>query len=411
MIGNRDRLATRAGRRRTFARLALFGAALATGQFVGIATAAAATKEDRVFTIGNYPVEAKASDAVTAKNQAIAEGQQAALRSLFRRIVPVSAYNRIGRLKSVKAADLIDGLAVRSERNSSTEYIASYDFSFQAEAIRRLLDKEGIPFLDRQAPQVTLIPIYKAPADAGTPEVFTDARGSDAWLYAWKSLDLQNSLTPVSLQALKKSVNPDTVKAILEGAPAPISAMGRQYETEVLLIAVMEPDLPAKKVHVTLAGRDAVAPFVLKRSYRLDGPDLAYTAELAAVLALGILEGRWKAINVRGGAASAEGVSSGTSSFGSAGNVGGGSSSSADAPGDGMLLIAVQFNGMGEWTQISRQLSAVPDVTDLDVLGLGGRSARVQLRYPGGAQQLALALAGQGLILRNTGTGWVLTQR
>lgn len=382
--------------------------------------ALAAAKEDRVFTMGNYPIEARSTDAVAAKNQAISEGQKAALRSLLRRIVPVTSYNRIGKLKAVNAGDLIEGLSVRSERNSSTEYIASYDFSFQAEAIRRLLDKEGIPFLDRQAPGITVVPIYRAPAGSGTPEVFADARGSDAWLYAWKSLDLQNALTPVSLQPLKKTVHADTIKAILDGDAAPVRTMGRDYETETLIVAMLEPDLSGRKVQVTLAGRDAVAHFVLKRTYRLDGPDLAYTAELAAVRALGVLEGRWKAINVRGGSRDAGGGGGESLPWQpapeSAGAAGGGrmvgsAGEGGVAAGDGMLRIAVEFRGMAEWTQISRQLSATPDISDLDVLGLGGRSARLQLRYPGGAQQLAVALASQGLILRNTGSGWLLTQR
>jgi hypothetical protein len=66
---------------------------------------------------------------------------------------------------------------------------------------------------------------------------------------------------------------------------------------------------------------------------------------------------------------------------------------------------------MGEWQQISRQLSQTPDLTDLDVEGLSARGARVSFRYPGGPQRLATALAQQGLVLRNTGSGWLLTPR
>src|SRR5882724_4780838 len=64
---------------------------------------------ETVFTVGNYPVEARADNAVAAKTQALADGQQAAFRSLLKRLVPVTAYPRIRRLASVKAGDLIDG--------------------------------------------------------------------------------------------------------------------------------------------------------------------------------------------------------------------------------------------------------------------------------------------------------------
>lgn len=362
--------------------------------------AMAAGKEDRVFTVGNYPIEARAADAVVAKNRAIAEGQQAAFRSLLRRIVPVNAYGRLPALKATKAANLIEGISVRSERNSATDYVASYDFSFQAEAIRQLLDKEGIPFLDRQAPTITLVPFYRTPTAAEVPEPFTDSRGSDAWLYAWKGLDLGNTLTPVDLKPMRREVHPDTIKALEAGDLGALRTLTSEFGSETIVLALLDPDLAQKRVTVTLVGRDAVAPFHLQRKYRLEGGDLAYTAELAAVIGLGILEGRWKAINVRGGppVAAAPGRTP------------------ADLPRQPgaeaeQLRIAVEFRSMAEWQQISRQLAQTPEVADLDVEGLSARGARIRLSYPGGAPQLAQALAQQGLVLRQGGSGWILTQR
>jgi hypothetical protein len=104
---------------------------------------------------------------------------------------------------------------------------------------------------------------------------------------------------------------------------------------------------------------------------------------LAAVVLLGILEGRWKSIRSGGGA----GV--------------------AGAGGD--LLIAVEFRGMGEWQEISRKLSAIPGVEELEVAGLSARGARVTLRYAEGAERLAQSLSQQGLGLRNVAGKWVLS--
>ncbi len=78
-------------------------------------SALAANPSDRVFTVANYPVDARAKDAVAAKEKAHADGQQAALGALLKRLVPVTAYNRIARLKKVNAASIMDGVAVRSE--------------------------------------------------------------------------------------------------------------------------------------------------------------------------------------------------------------------------------------------------------------------------------------------------------
>ncbi len=102
-----------------------------------------------------------------------------------------------------------------------------------------------------------------------------------------------------------------------------------------------------------------------------------------AVISLGILEGRWKATKSRGGGG-------------------------AVAAGDTDLLIAVEFQGMSQWQDISRKLGATPGVEELEVAGLSARGARVTLRYAEGAERLAESLAQQGLSLRNAGGSWVL---
>ncbi len=390
----------------------LAGACLSVVAMLPAAGAAwAAATQDRAFTIGNYPVEARADDAVTAKQRAIADAQQAAFRSLLRRIVPVTAYNRLSSLRAVKAGELIDGFTVRSERNSQTEYIASYDFNFQAEAVRRVLDRAGIPFLDRQAPGIVVVPIYRAPP-AGAPQVFSEVRGSDSWLYAWRGLDLVNSLAPVDLQPLKSTVPAQAVKALGDGDLSAVEAIAREYQTQAVVLAILQPDLSQKRVKVTVAGRDAVAPFILHRIYRLDGPDLAYTAELAAVRALGVLEGRWKAINVRATSFARQDVPSAPqpSTYGS-GQGNGGTLPAPAAAGNDPVRILVQFNSMAEWQSISRQLTQTAAIRDLDVLGLSARGARISLRYPGGSAALAVALSQHGLILSQDANGLVLRMR
>jgi hypothetical protein len=338
---------------------------------------------DAVYTVSNYPIEARAENAVAAKERALAEGQQAAFRSLLKRLIPVTSYPQAKRLASARGADLIEGVKVRAERNSATEYIASFDFSFQPKGVRDLLRREGIPFTDEQAPKVTLVPVWRAiPAQA--------PRDDAAWSNVWKGLDLENALTPIRLQPFKKEVRPETVTALAAGDGSALRALAAEYNSEYVLLAFAEPDPGAGRLKVTLAGRDAVGGFTLVRQYRMDAGDPGYASELAAVVALRTLEGRWKAVKVRGGLTMAA----------AGGGAGGG---------DTDLLIAVEFRGMAEWQEISRKLGATPGVQELDVAGLSARGARVTLRYAEGAQQLADELARQGLNLRNAGGSWVLS--
>ncbi|HML30098.1 MAG TPA: DUF2066 domain-containing protein, partial [Hyphomicrobium sp.] len=125
----------------------------------GFLVAPADAQTDAAYTVGNYPIEATAANAVAAKEQAMSDGQQAAFRSLLKRLVPVTAYKQLERVRDAKAADLVSGISVRSERNSSTAYYASLDFSFQPEAVRSLLSGQNIPFVDQQAPPLTVVTV------------------------------------------------------------------------------------------------------------------------------------------------------------------------------------------------------------------------------------------------------------
>ncbi len=388
------------------------------------AAGAAVAAEGQVFVIGNYPVEAHASDAVKAKEQAILDGQQAAFRSLLKRIVPVTAYGRLKEIKTTSAAPLIEGFSVRSERNSSTQYIASYDFSFQPEAVQRLLDGQGIPYLDKQAPRIVIVPIYRA----GSQPQSVVAEATDTWTYAWRALDLTNTLTPATLAEAKREIHPDTLKAALAGDSKAHRVIAGEYRTSLVVLAALEPSADGKKAAVTLSGQDSVGTFTLVRSYRLDG-DLAYTSELAAVIGLGVLEGRWKAANGHLMTASApdsfgrgdierpdSGIAPPPGAVPRPGNTYGSGPSSYPTPGTGsssggLLRLSVSFQGMAEWQQIMQRLTATPGIQNLDVEGLSARGARIALSFPGGADALGRALSAQGLSLRGGPDGLLLSAR
>ena len=361
---------------------AVIGATMALAGSAGSALAAA----DKPFTVGNYPVDATAQNAVAAKEKALADGQQAAFRSLLRRLVPVTAYNRIGRLKSIPAAGLVSGVAVRSERNSATDYIATLDFSFQANEVRDLLRREGIPFVDAQAPEVVVVPVYQAPAatQGAAPSELSQAQGGRLWTDVWQGLDLEHALAPVKLESPRPNISAETVQRVTEGDSGALGALMREYRSDLLLLAIAEPDAAAKRLQVTLAGQDAVGTFILKRTYRIVPQDVAYTAELAAVVGLGTLEGRWKAFK----AASPQG----------------GAEALSDRPQDVQLLV--EFRSGQEWQELRRQIAQTPGVEDFEVGGLSAYGASVALRFPGGGEPLAGALSAQGLQVRNVDGIW-----
>ena len=340
----------------------------------------AANSADSIFTVANYPVEARAKDSVTAKNTALADGQQAALRSLFRRLVPVTAYRRLKTMPPVKAADLIDGVSVREERNSTTDYIATLDFSFQPAAVRDALHRNGIPFVDSQAPQMLLIPLYRAKPDAPFES------GQGVWYDAWKGLDLVHTLSPLKLEKLKAEISPETIASLLKGANGAERTLANEYKSDRVVVAIAEPDASGKHLTVTLVGTDAVAPFKLQRNYRTSGGDKAYTAELAAIVALGVLEGRWKA--GKGGAVG--GVDVGTSG------------------GGGGIHVVVEFATLSEWNDIRARLLETDGAYDVAIGSVSALTAEVAMRHPGGPKGLTEAFASHGLTMSDNGGTWVV---
>jgi hypothetical protein len=327
----------------------------------------------------------------------------------------VTAHARLKTIKVARPGDMLEGIRVRSERNSPTEYIASLDFSFQPRAVRNLLQQEGLPFIEEQAPSVVLIPVWRAAAN-------TPPKEEAAWTNVWRGLDLEHSLTPIKLTPLNPSISAEAVGALAGGDGAAIRGLVTATKSELVLVVLGEPDPATRKLNVTISGRDAVGAFTLKRSYRIDASDPAYAAELAGVVTLGILEGRWKAITAssvrRDATAAAPPPATRPAPYDppvAAQPIPGPARPApapAAAPGAGSAMqVAVEFQGMGEWQDISRKLAAVPGIENLDVLGLSARGARVTFRYAEGPGQLSQVLAGQGLSLRQGANGWTLSAR
>ncbi len=170
-------------------------------------------------------------------------------------------------------------------------------------------------------------------------------------------------------------------------------ALNEAYGTNLVVVAIAEPDMAAKKLTVTLAGRDAVGPLLLKRVYRISGGDLGYSTELAAVVALGVLEGRWKYVK-----SAPAGQAAGDTPVWSA---------STGGQGEDVSFTA-QFVSPAQWDQIRTQLLDTPGVEGLDIATVSERDATVALKYPGGVRGLANALGARGLSMVNTDAGWVL---
>ncbi|MGI9383110.1 MAG: DUF2066 domain-containing protein [Methyloligellaceae bacterium] len=332
-----------------------------------------------VYVVAKLAVEAQAKDAVAAKRQALQDARQKAMRTLMKRITPFSAYERLPKVKSALIQDLLEGFSVRRERNSATRYLATLDFNFLPRAVRQLLTGYGIPFTDRQAPSIRVLPVYLSGGQIKTGR-------ADVWRRSWLALDLSHALTPVNLAQPSPSLTPEVIKTVLSGDTQAYETLRGKYKSLTLVLAVAHLDDTDGRLVTQLFGFDQAGAISLLRRDRVPGGDLRAAAGRAAEVALRIFEGRWKVTKAAVG--------------GSGG-------------GDALVTVemTVAFSGLQQWQDIRSRLARVPGVQALEILSLSARTADVAFQFAGGADRLGPQLATQNLDLQNAGSRWILRSR
>jgi len=264
--------------------------------------------------------------------------------------------------------------------------VATLDFSFRVDAVRQLLVSQGLPYLDRQAQVLTVIPVFAAPA-GGQQAVALE--GEKVWRQAWTGLDLINSLTPIKLAVAGPSSTNDTFLKLLAGDRSRLGVVQAESSADKLLLAIASPSADGSKLTVALIGEDWVGPIELRRTYTLYYKDLSYTSEWASVIALSTLEGRWK---------DSQGIAGGGEA---AAQAGWSATDGGDAPvGAGRSVrMTVQFDSLEQWVDIRGRLRDVAGAQNVQVGAMSARGAEVTVNFPGGPDALQSKLAPQGLAL------------
>lgn len=339
----------------------------------------AAAKAPSIYTVSKVFVSAEAENAVAAKEKALADAQQIALRALLKRMTPWNAHSRLPVLEDQIVERMVDGFAVRRESNSNTRYIATLDFTFEPVAVRDILNRFGLPFTDQQSPQVLMLPVMTE-GGAVRPS------SANAWFDALNGVDAEHALTPIKISAPREDVS-GMIGGLDTNARSLFETLTYQYRAENLVLAVAEVDPQATQLRLRLIGQDAVGNFSLERTFRVTDRDVDYTANLAAQVAVKVIEGRWK--NTR---LASQGALAGP----------------ADVE---RVALVAQFSGLKAWQEMRVRLQKVPGLQGLDVKALNARGASITVDFPGGAERLALAAQSQGLALEQRGQEWLLVTR
>lgn len=330
-----------------------------------------------LFTISKVKVRAEAADAVQAKQLAVVQGQREALRRLMKRLTGFRSYNRLPQLDDTTIERMVDGMQVRSERNSGTVYLATLDYAFEAKAVKDILNRFGLAYVTERAPEIVMLPVY---IEAGTAR----QAAQNPWYEALRKADLQNTLTPVKLVAPRPDVTADMAARIAADPARGMETLTYQYRAQYLVMAVAEIDAQTQSLQVRYVGRDAAGLISLSRSFKIYAKDVDATTEKAAQISLNMIEGRWKLTKLA-------------------------SLGALDGPQELVRLeLTAQFTGLKEWQSIKQRLARVPGVQGLEVKALNPRSASISIEFPGGGERLVAAAASQGLAVEGSADAWLV---
>ena len=353
-------------------------AALITPLAAAYLTLSAEAKTPAIYTVAKVDVSAEADNAVAAKEKALAEAQQIALRRLFKRLTAFSAQAKLPVLSNDLVERMVDGFAVRRESNSATRYIATLDFTFEPNAVRDILNRFALPYTDQQSNEALLIPIM---IEGGS-----ERPGSEnPWFEAFTNVDTEHALTPMKLVPPRANLSASMVSGLSEASQSLFETLTYQYRSEKLILAIADVDPQASKFQLRLVGRDGVGTFSLDREFSIYGRDIQSTADFAAAISAKVVEGRWK-----------------TARLASQGVFDGGSAEIETVP------LTAQFSGLKAWQAMRKRLQQIPGVQSLQINGLNARGANLTLDYPGGISRLARAAQSQGLAVEERGGVWVI---
>jgi len=353
-----------------FATTAGLAAALIICLFIAAPARAQNAAQISVYGID---VDVTASDAVTARANAVVAGQRMALAKALAMVASQSDVARLPALTDSQITDMVADYAVESERSSTVRYIGRLAFSFRADAIRDYLQQNGIAYAASQSPPILVLPVLLA---GGKDLLWED--GND-WLAFWAkhppTAGLVGLVVPKGDQADAASIAADDAVA---GDAAKIQALAQRYGVSDVLVAMVKPDAsgPGMAVETRRYGVSGVAGgFQDHVAGDVSDPGVAYTE--AADRISQQLQQDWIDQN----------------------------RISSDV--EQRLTVDVPIAGFAQWVDLQHRLATLGTLKQVDVVYLMTNHAELDLVFVGDRDQFSRALEQRALLLKDAGDGHV----
>ncbi len=319
--------------------------------------------------VADVPADATARDAVSARDAARVQGEQAAFQQLLQRLTAPADWPRLPQPDADSITGMLVDFQVANEHSSAVRYLANFTFRFNPKAVRELLRDAGIAFSEMASKPVVIVPVLVEP---GGSHLWDDP---NPWRKAWDSVPGGAGLVPFvvpvgDLADVSALDLPDATQP----KPEQLQALAQHYDDGNVVVAAATlsggPGGAHLEIAVTRYGDDGVGTPL---TTAVDGPQADASLYLAGVQAAAkLLEGAWKQQTFAPPA----------------------------TPGDERTVeAAVTVAGPGDWAQIRQRLLAASVVRGVEVELMTRSQIRVKFATAADPATLKIGLAQQDLVL------------
>jgi hypothetical protein len=320
---------------------------------------------DDPFTVSGIKVDATAPSAVDAQTKAIESGRDRAWQTLYRRLTRQEDWGHQPTLDPVTLQRLIRSYQVNGARSSTTRFVATMTYEFNANAVRRVLQQADIAYSDATAKPVLIIPLGPG-WSAQTP-----------WTKAWTDPRFAQGAVPFALPP-NDAIDAPALAAVRfdRTSWSDVEPVASRIHASEAYLALVIPQRAQMIVKIRRLGSgnsptipDVVVPVPPKTP---PAQSFAKVAEASASAIADFLKSR----------------------------------SAIDFGKHGRVIAALHVESLTAWGDLLQKLGSVPTITDVNVVAMDIGEARVEISYAGSSDQLNQQLSREGLALANEGGQW-----
>jgi hypothetical protein len=332
---------------------------------LGLGAAHLAHAAQDPFTVSGIQVDATAASATQAETIAINSGRAKAWTALYRHLTKQEDWPRQPALDEVTLQRIVRNYLPMNARRSTTRYVASMTYVFNADAVRRILQRNDIVYTDVQAHPIVVIPL--APGyQAHSP-----------WTAAWSDPHYASGPVPLLLPQGDTSAL-GGLNFATAGVKDVQPFTSRAHAQEAYL-AELQPANGAMTIKLKRLG-PGPSPSIPDVSVPVPPrtpPAKAY-ASAADATASAIIDA-WKG------------------------------RSAVDFTKRSRLVADIRFDSLSQWSAFQQKLATTPGVTDVFVVAMNIGEARLAISYMGTQDQLSEQLAQAGIDLSSQDGAWTLS--